>query len=46
MSAVRLQLLGPPWAWHDEQPLAFKTRKTLALLDDARPAALSGAAVG
>src|SRR5205085_980723 len=32
MSAVRLQLLGPPRAWRDEQSLAFKTRKTLALL--------------
>jgi DNA-binding SARP family transcriptional activator len=31
-SAVRLQLLGPPQAWRDEQPLAFKTRKTRALL--------------
>jgi len=32
MSALRLQLLGPPLAWRDEQPLAFKTRKTFALL--------------
>src|SRR5205085_1265841 len=32
MSAVRLQLLGPPRAWRDEQSLAFKTRTTLALL--------------
>ncbi|HKO24565.1 MAG TPA: hypothetical protein VJY65_07455, partial [Chloroflexota bacterium] len=32
MSALRLQLLGPPRVWRDEQPVSFATRKTLALL--------------
>src|SRR5919201_3317520 len=32
MSLLRLQLLGPPRAWRDDQLLRFKRRKTLALL--------------
>jgi DNA-binding SARP family transcriptional activator len=32
VGALRLQLLGRPQAWRDEQPLVFKTRKTFALL--------------
>src|ERR671937_1522594 len=32
MSLLRLQLLGTPRAWRDDQPLRFKRRKTLALL--------------
>src|SRR5205085_3144239 len=30
--ALRVQMLGPPRVWRGEQPLSFKTRKTLALL--------------
>src|SRR5918912_2295125 len=32
MSLLRLQLLGTPRAWRDDQLLRFKRRKTLALL--------------
>src|SRR5947209_13010627 len=32
MSALQLQLLGSPQAWRNEQPISFKTRKSLALL--------------
>jgi DNA-binding SARP family transcriptional activator len=31
MSLLRLDLLGPPHAWSDAQPLSFKTRKAFAL---------------
>jgi DNA-binding SARP family transcriptional activator len=30
MTTLRLQLLGPPLAWRDQQPVRFKTRKALA----------------
>src|SRR5690242_20987228 len=32
MSRLRLQMLGPPLAWRDDQPVRFKTRKTHAVL--------------
>jgi DNA-binding SARP family transcriptional activator len=32
MTSLRLRLLGSPLVWRDEQPVRFKTRKTLAAL--------------